>query len=109
MKQILITGANGQLGSELRNVLSQQTDFQFIETDVDTLDLTNKAATENTAPEPLQLLLIPVQVSYSLTQSSDYSTSYVDYVTSNYLTPAAIALKKAPGELKIRVVASDLK
>ncbi|MDR0832938.1 MAG: dTDP-4-dehydrorhamnose reductase [Candidatus Symbiothrix sp.] len=42
MKHVLITGANGQLGSELRDLLGQQSEFQFIGTDVDTLDLTNK-------------------------------------------------------------------
>jgi dTDP-4-dehydrorhamnose reductase len=43
MKRKLITGENCQLGSELLDLLRQQTEFQFVGTDVDTLDLTNKA------------------------------------------------------------------
>ncbi|MDR0834072.1 MAG: DUF4270 domain-containing protein [Candidatus Symbiothrix sp.] len=69
----------------------------------------NKALEEKKTPEPLQLLLIPVQVSYSVDQSSYYTTSYVDYATSNYLAPSAVSLKKGLGDLKIRVVASDVK
>lgn len=37
---ILVTGANGQLGSEL-NIISAYESFQFIFTDIDELDLTN--------------------------------------------------------------------
>ncbi|GHT44786.1 NAD(P)-dependent oxidoreductase [Bacteroidia bacterium] len=44
MKKILITGAKGQLGSELMALSAQQPDFQFIATDVDTLDLTDRHA-----------------------------------------------------------------
>ncbi|MDR1886517.1 MAG: dTDP-4-dehydrorhamnose reductase [Prevotellaceae bacterium] len=40
MRKILVTGANGQLGSEFRK-LSQSGDFDFIFTDVDELDITD--------------------------------------------------------------------
>ena len=40
MKKILVTGANGQLGSELR-VLSKNTDFEWVFTDWQELDLTD--------------------------------------------------------------------
>lgn len=39
--KILVTGANGQLGSELRNVLENTLPGQTVYTDVDTLDLTD--------------------------------------------------------------------
>jgi len=39
MKKVLITGANGQLGKELSKVFHK--DWQVIETDSDTLDITN--------------------------------------------------------------------
>lgn len=42
-KNILVTGANGQLGSELK-VLAANTNFHFIFTDVEELDLTNASA-----------------------------------------------------------------
>jgi dTDP-4-dehydrorhamnose reductase len=41
-KNILITGAKGQLGSELEVLYAQYPEFNFIPTDVDTLDLTQK-------------------------------------------------------------------
>ena len=40
MTNILVTGSNGQLGSEIRK-LSQKSDHNFIFTDIDELDLTN--------------------------------------------------------------------
>ena len=44
MKNILITGANGQLGSELCNLFEDYPQFLFFPTDVDSLDLTDKQA-----------------------------------------------------------------
>lgn len=41
--KLLITGANGQLGNEMRVVLAQHRDIEAIYTDVDTLDITNLA------------------------------------------------------------------
>lgn len=45
LKNILITGANGQLGSEIRRN-SKKYSFNFIFTDVDLLDITNEDAVE---------------------------------------------------------------
>lgn len=41
--KILITGANGQLGNEMRVVLSEYADIETIYTDVDTLDISDLA------------------------------------------------------------------
>ena len=41
MKQILVTGSNGQLGSEIRLLSKQYSQFNFIFTDRDELDITN--------------------------------------------------------------------
>ena len=41
--KLLITGANGQLGNEMRVVLAQHPDIEVIYTDVDTLDITDLA------------------------------------------------------------------
>ncbi|GHT02694.1 NAD(P)-dependent oxidoreductase [Bacteroidia bacterium] len=41
---ILITGAKGQLGSELQEIQAKYPEFNFIPTDVDELDLTKKEA-----------------------------------------------------------------
>jgi dTDP-4-dehydrorhamnose reductase len=43
-KNILITGANGQLGNELRVLFSNYQEFNFFPTDIDNLDLTKKEA-----------------------------------------------------------------
>ncbi|MDR2087599.1 MAG: dTDP-4-dehydrorhamnose reductase [Dysgonamonadaceae bacterium] len=43
---ILITGANGQLGNELQVLFPQYQAFHFFATDIDTLDLCNKKETE---------------------------------------------------------------
>lgn len=43
---IIVTGANGQLGSELRVLSQQLNDFKWIFTDVDSLDLTDQQAVE---------------------------------------------------------------
>ena len=41
MNQILVTGANGQLGSEIQDLAEKYTDFSFVFTDVHNLDLTD--------------------------------------------------------------------
>jgi len=44
MTKILITGGNGQLGSEIKALANAYPDFEFIFTDVEDLDITNQAA-----------------------------------------------------------------
>jgi len=46
MKKILVTGANGQLGSELRNLAPKYPQYTFFFTDVEELDITNQQAIE---------------------------------------------------------------
>ena len=59
--------------------------------------------------EVLNLLLIPVQTTFIYQQSSYYSQGIpVDYATSYYLFPSAVALKKDKENLKIRILASSL-
>lgn len=40
MNTILVTGANGQLGNEIKQIASKYSDFNFIFTDVENLDIT---------------------------------------------------------------------
>lgn len=47
MQNILVTGANGQLGSEIKNLKTEFNNFNFFFTDVDELDITNIDATNN--------------------------------------------------------------
>lgn len=46
MKNILVTGANGQLGNALKAVATQYPDFQLLYTDKDTLDITSPEAVD---------------------------------------------------------------
>ena len=46
MKSVLITGANGQLGTALHNILDSFSGFEFHFTDVDTLDICDKLQVE---------------------------------------------------------------
>jgi dTDP-4-dehydrorhamnose reductase len=46
MAVILVTGSNGQLGNELKEVAKNYYGYQFIFTDIDTLDITDKTQTE---------------------------------------------------------------
>ena len=43
---ILVTGCNGQLGTELQKIATSETQHHWVFTDVDTLDICNKAAVE---------------------------------------------------------------
>ena len=44
MKNILVTGSNGQLGSEIKDRAEKHPDYHFIFTDIDELDLTDSEA-----------------------------------------------------------------
>lgn len=46
MIKILVTGANGQLGSEIQEMHSAFPDYTFMFTDVETLDITNEEAVD---------------------------------------------------------------
>lgn len=46
MKNILVTGGNGQLGSSLRKIADHYPQYAFLFTDVDTLDITEASAVE---------------------------------------------------------------
>ncbi len=47
MSRIIVTGANGQLGNEIKKLEKKYPDFTFIYTDVDSLDLTHASQLES--------------------------------------------------------------
>ena len=64
-------------------------------------------AIEKAPDKDLKLWLIPVQTTWTAQQS--YSgTAYVDYLTSHYLYPSGVTLKKGGDNLQVRVIATDL-
>jgi hypothetical protein len=64
-------------------------------------------AIDNAPDKDLKLWLIPVITTW-YSQSNYYGqTSYTDYMTSNYLYPSGVTLKKGGDNLKIRVLATE--
>ncbi len=51
MKKIIVTGCNGQLGREINHFYQDKNDMEFINTDVDELDITNIEAVTKLAKE----------------------------------------------------------
>ena len=51
IKNILITGSKGQLGSELGKLHTQYPEFKFLFTDIDELDLTDSNAVAQTVAD----------------------------------------------------------
>ena len=47
MKNILVTGANGQLGNEIRILTEKRSEYNVFLTDVDTLDICDYSAVES--------------------------------------------------------------
>lgn len=56
--KILVTGSNGQLGNELRDLASSFPQYQFVFTDVDELSITDKAAVKKMFQEQQPTYLI---------------------------------------------------
>jgi hypothetical protein len=61
-------------------------------------------AINNAPDQDLKLWLIPVQTTFSQT-----SSGLIDYATAHYLYPSGVTLKKGGDNLKVRVIATDLK
>jgi hypothetical protein len=65
-------------------------------------------AIEKAPDKDLKLWLIPVLTTWT-PQSNGVSSVEVDYMTSHYLYPSGVTLKKGGDNLKVRVIATDLK
>ena len=62
MKNILVTGANGQLGNEVRLLAQLHPQFIFFFTDVDTLDICDK--------ESVKAYMVSNKINYILNEKS---------------------------------------
>ena len=98
---------------EMKKIADNQTSYatQFNPTTY-TYDFNNIAnlvqnAIEKVPDKDLKLWLIPVQTTWVL-QKTSTSTYQVDYMTSHYLYPSGVTLKKGGDNLKVRVIATDL-
>jgi hypothetical protein len=65
-------------------------------------------AIEKAPDQDLKLWLIPVQTTW-VEQYVSYTMYRTDYITSHYLYPSGVALKKGGDNLKARIIATDLK
>jgi len=65
-------------------------------------------AIDKAPDKDLKLWLIPVLTNW-YSQSTYSGTVYVDYMTSHYLYPSGVTLKKGNDNLKVRVIATDMK
>ena len=62
-------------------------------------------AIDKAPDKDLKLWLIPVQTTWYL---DEYYNIQIDYMTSHYLYPSGVTLKKGGDNLKVRVIATDL-
>ena len=90
MTKILITGANGQLGSELRKSSNLFPEFSFVFTDLKELDITNPAAVEAMLAEEKPQWLINCAAYTAVDKAeTDEETAWV----INAVAPAILAEK----------------
>jgi len=104
MAVILITGANGQLGNEMKVVSKNFYGYDFIFTDIDTLDITNK--------EKSSEFILSVQpdwivncAAYNLVDKAESEPDIAMLVNSSAVKNIAEAIKGS--ECKLIHVSSD--
>lgn len=90
MKSILVTGAKGQLGSELKEIINLNpiSDCSFVFTDIDTLDITDKIAIENFVNEN-NIELIVNCAAYTAVDKAETETDNATVINS--IAPAYLA------------------
>ena len=90
MPNILVTGANGQLGSELRDLAHTLPEFSFVFTDVAELDLTNQTAVQQAfADQSFAFCLHAAAYTAVDKAESDAATAHLVNVTAvEYLAKA---------------------
>ncbi len=93
MPNILVTGANGQLGSELRGLAHTLPKFNFVFTDVAELDLTNQTAVQQAfADQPFAFCLHAAAYTAVDKAESDAATAHlVNVAAVEYLAKACQA------------------
>ncbi|WP_026952124.1 dTDP-4-dehydrorhamnose reductase [Algoriphagus mannitolivorans] len=103
MQKILVTGANGQLGSEIKS-LADSVPFEFLFTDVEELDLTNAPAIE-TFLDSNPVDVIVNCAAYTAVDRAEQEIELADRV--NHLAPKFLALEAKKRNLKFIHVSTD--
>lgn len=104
--KILVTGANGQLGTEIRNIaaLEPREDCEFFFTDVEELDITDADAVEKTVKE----LAVDIVINCAAYTAVDKAESDVDKArVLNAEAPALLAKAVAERDGEIIHVSTD--
>jgi dTDP-4-dehydrorhamnose reductase len=89
--RVLVTGANGQLGSELQYLAKQYPNYQFIFTDVDTLNITKSGEAERFVEKnPVDFIINCAAYTAVDKAEEDRDTAFlVNTVAVDYLVDAA--------------------
>lgn len=104
MNNILVTGANGQLGSEISSISSDYTDLQFHFTDRDVLDITDKSAVENFCKKNSIDMIINC-AAYTAVDRAESNEQNADAV--NHLAVKNLAQTAKEQEIKLIHVSTD--
>lgn len=102
-KKILVTGANGQLGSELR-VLSVNSNHEFLFTDVAELDITNREAVDNYVSEHGTDIIVNC-AAYTNVDKAEDDTEMADNI--NHLAVKNLAEVSAKYKLTLIHISTD--
>ena len=94
---ILVTGANGQLGNEMR-LVTQRSQDKYIFTDVDELDITNAEAVDKYVLEQ-HINVIVNCAAYTNVDKAEDDQALAELLNAKAVATLAIAIKKNEGTL----------
>lgn len=94
---ILVTGANGQLGNEMR-LVTQRSQDNYIFTDVDDLDITNAEAVDKYVQEQ-HINVIVNCAAYTNVDKAEDDQALAELLNAKAVATLAIAIKKNEGTL----------
>lgn len=94
---ILVTGANGQLGNEMR-LVTQRSQDNYIFTDVDELDITNAEAVDKYVQEQ-HINVIVNCAAYTNVDKAEDDQALAELLNAKAVATLAIAIKKNEGML----------
>ena len=93
MKTVLVTGANGQLGNSIHARISQYPGYNFLFTDIDTLDICDKEAVRKYVLENDVQYVMNCAAYTAVDKAEDYQElcDKLNHVAPGYLAAAAEA------------------
>ena len=104
MDNILVTGGNGQLGSELREIAPNYQDYNFLFTDVKDLDITNHTAVA-TFVESNNITVIINCAAYTAVDKAESEPELADAI--NHLAVANLAQIAKYNNIKLIHISTD--